>query len=374
MSATADNLTQILLKGMKQPEGKEPEARNLEGQRPVSGDELLKALNPNHKPEVAIVGEGKEQAPESAQDENEQPEVAADDTNQPEVADTPEEQDGDSIGSLTRLAEELGVEPEALYKLEIPLKNSDRSLTIGELKDMYSDGLSKSEQLKEKEQELDSKRTVYEQQLAQLANAQALPAELIQAQAELLKAQTDYQNTDWVTLESQNPGQAALTRQKLTEAVQLADYRRSQIEQALRESQQAIEQQRKNEWDKQLDLRRRMLENLIPEWSDSTKAKAERVELVSYATKNDIPEDVISFIMDYGHPALVKAFRRLYEHDKAVVKLKEPKQPIAKTLSVKTVHQTNRGQQAVLEKLVKQAKGTKDLRVKQEAIRRLLTG
>ena len=349
-----------------------PQRRNLEGAQPVDTDAMLKALNPDYVPEAAKddQDEETEPQPEVAEDSNtaaEEQSETAEETGQPEEA-----AEGDALGTITQLAEELGVDPKAMYDLEVPIDGRE-SIKIGQFKDLWKDHLANSETVETEKQELASQKETYEQQLAQLAQFQQLPAELVQAEASYLKAENDYNGVDWVTLESTNPGQAALQRQKLDEARRLADQYRQYVANNLQLMQKQIQEQRESQMQLQMQQRGIEMKALIPEWADDGKAQAGRLELESFLAKEGLPEDVYKGVLDYGHPALVRALKRLSEHHKAVKKLNQPK-PLPKTLKTVTIAATPKGKQAVLDKLLKQAKGSKDQRVKVDAVARLLQG
>ena len=378
MSATLNQLGDLLRKQMDTVEDNAaPRRQNLEGSREVDTDAMLKALNPDYVPEVAEGDqEQKMEQPEVAEDQATDSEVdqaAQAESEEAETADGESEQTEEALGTLTQLAEELGVDPAALYNLEIPMPNGEKSFKIGDIKNLWIDHLSKSETLDTEQQELASQREAYQQQLAQLAQFQQLPGELVQAEASYLKAENDYNSVDWVTLESTNPGQAALQRQKLDEARRLADQHRQYVANNLQLMQGQIQEQRKAEMQKHIQQRDVEMKILIPEWSDDTKQQAGRLELESFLANEGLPEDVYKGVLEYGHPALVRALKRLSEHNKAVEKLNQPK-PLPKTLKPSTITQTPKGKQAVLDKLLKQAKSSPDQRFKADAVAALLRG
>ena len=343
------------------------ERDNLEGSAPIDQDAMLKALDPSYEPEKA------ENKAESV--EGESPEVNEEQGESPEQSETANEsdesQDDGRLGSLAELANELGVDAAALYDLEVPIHESE-SIKIGQFKDLWQQHLSNEGEVEAQKSELANQKQTYEQQLAQLAQFQQLPQELMQAEAAFLKAENDINSVDWVALESANPAQAALQRQKLSEARALADQHRQYVASNLQLMQKQIQDQRQAELGKYYEQRSIEMRTIIPDWADESKAQAGRLELESFLAKEGIPEDVFKGVLDHGHPSLVKALKRLSEHDKAAQKVNKQPPKLPKTLSTATVHKSTKGKQAVLDKILKKGKESKDSRDKINAVSALL--
>ena len=73
-------------------------------------------------------------------------------------ADRDEDKPRGKVGSLAELAEQLGVKPEALYKLQIPMREDGTVLTLGELKDQAGKALD----LDDMSVEVEERRTAFE--------------------------------------------------------------------------------------------------------------------------------------------------------------------------------------------------------------------
>lgn len=359
-----DQVAELLTKAM---EGQPPRG-NLEGSPEVSGQEILKSLDPNYEPPKEEEQEQAEEPVETQESKAEGSSDAQEESTETE-AETPDE---DGVGTLSQLAEELNVDVAALYDLEIPVANGE-AFKIGQIKDMWTDHLSKSAEVETTQKELAENKQALETQLQQLQNFQQIPQELLAANAQLLQAQQAFQSVDWATLETTNPGAAALQRQKMAEAVQLADYNRQQIEGQLVQAQQEIEAQRERSVQQVVETRNATVRNMIPEWANQPVFDRERSEIVNYAQTQDIPREVAEFLVDQAHPAITKAFRKLWQHDKAIERVNTPPPP-PKTLRTQAVRQTERGKTAVLDKLKQRAAKSHDTRVKTDAITALIRG
>ena len=328
-------------------------------------DELRELVFPEKEDEPAVV-----ETPQEAEAEVEAAvdEVAGDEPEELETA----ERDDDEIVTLASLAADLEIEPATLYGMKIPVEGMDAPLTIGELKDIaqgtyekYSATESKSQELTEREQEIETKLTELD---AQLSNVQ--PTELIKAEADLARAYADINAIDWPQLEATNPGQAALQRQKLAEQVQIATYNRDQINQTMEATRSEIQSQREQAAQAQTARAFNALQSLIPEWRDEKVYIREREHMVNQLVDAGIPEQSVRGIAD---PTLIKYLRDSLSRDNKIQAVKE-KVKAPTVLKASAIQSAGRGKVKADERFFKQAAASKDARMKDEAIRRLVFG
>ena len=120
----------------------------------------------------------------------------------------PETPDEGDVDTLNNLAEELDIDISDMYALGVKFADGD-STTIGKLKDFYEanqDIETQREQLQTRVEELQF-------ETEQVRNAPALSNELLQARAQVLAIQSQYNSVDWATLRTQNAGQYAAMQQ-----------------------------------------------------------------------------------------------------------------------------------------------------------------
>ena len=343
---------------------------NLEAVPEMDGEAMAK----QHAADNGVEIPAQEEQPDAVQqgqkaekdtDAEEAPEVEAQET------EPPTDENGDEVVTIASLAADLEIDPTQLYGMKIPVEGHGH-LSIGELKDVAQGSLTASEdaetiktELAERQSELERK----EQQLMAQAEAVA-PQELIKAEAELARTYADFAAVDWPQLEAQNPGEAALRRQKMMEAYQIATYNRDQIAQRMESTRGEIEAQRKQAMENQLEKARADMLTLIPEWRDDAVSNREREHMVNYLVGKGINEQTVRSIAD---PTVIKYLRDSWMRDKSIESAKPvPKPP--KVLKPAAIRQAGRGKATEEKRFFNKAKQSKDPRVKDEAVRRLIFG
>lgn len=146
----------------------------------------------------------------------------------------------------------------------------------------------KAIQAREKEAEQQfSQRLQYAENLTQIAANQLLQ---------------EYQSINWPALEAENPGHAALLRQKFQE-------KQAQLRGVLQNIQhEKVTTEQKSQAEMQETLRKEAerLPVLIPEWKDATVAQKERAELRDWAIKAGYEPSEIDNISKAHHVAVLR--------------------------------------------------------------------
>jgi len=328
--------------------------RNLEGVPEVDTEKMVNFLS--GKPEAAA---------EEVEDET--------DALQAEEADAdaePETEEGEREPvKLADLADLLEWTPEAVYQVQVPLGDG-QSLSLGEVKDKLKESMSFMESREETEQELAARMAELETREARLNEElqHAAPAELIRAEAALQRAQDEYNRIDWVQLETGNPGQAALTRQKLTEQIRQAQQQRDGIRSNIEALQGDLQKQQQAAVQRQLQQAKLDLHRMVPTWANEATFNTEREQLISYGIKEGIDEATLRNIAD---PKIIAYLYRNWQRDKKLEAARPVEKP-PKVLKPQAVKNRQAGRKANVDKLMATAKASHDMRDKQAAIAALL--
>lgn len=302
--------------------------------------------------------------PEEIQKEEPEQEVSAEELR--EEVDTEEETQEDeevtNVETITQLANELGVDPADVYGLKVPMPEGVEAKTLGEIKDEYTDFIHKKRQFetlaKEYEQRIQSGST-----LPQVAIPPEIESKMQETQKDVLSIEQAYNSIDWAEYEKQDPGSAALQKQKFQEAYQAATGNLQQLhQQAQQHQQQAYQQYMQNEHQKVMQL--------IPEWNDPQTSQRETNEVKSLLGEYGFLPSEIDGIVDSRQVKLVVDLVRLKKGLKEAKPSKVKKQ--TKTLKPGTLQLRNRQKEKGLANLIAKAKGTRDTRVKVDAISQLL--
>ena len=270
---------------------------------------------------------------------------------------------------LADLADLLEWTPEAVYGVQIPLDDGE-TITLGEAKDRIKESLAITSTREQAEQELAERKEAYDTQMARLQEQvqMAAPAELISAEAALQRANDEYNRIDWVNLETGNPGQAALTRQKLTEEIRQAQQRRDGIKSNIEALQGDLQQQQQRAMQEHLQQARHELHRLIPDWANEAKFNAEREQLISYGIGEGIDEATLRSVAD---PKIIAYLYKNWQRDKKLEAAKPVEKP-PKVLKPQAAVNRSKGRKAKVSTMVNQAKQSNDPRDKVGAIAQLL--
>ena len=200
-----------------------------------------------------------------------------------EISQEDNEQD---ITTVSGLAEAIGWEAAELYEMQVPMGDGVEPVSLGQLKDKYQ----------EVERTNKTNLSTIEELNAKLATANApggqasLSGELLQAQSEVVAIQNQFQGVNWQQIEQDDPGQAALLKQKYNEAFNAAQGKVQQVQNGIQQGQAERLQQGAIK-----------LRELIPAWSDPTamdtgqKAVRELLHQAGYPDQNiDAMDDPIA--------------------------------------------------------------------------------
>ena len=304
----------------------------------------------------------------AGQEADQEEEAETETEDEPEVI-----EEGESVPiKVADLAELLEWEPEAVYNIQVPLGEGS-SVSLGEVKDrlkeaesLFTNQDATQKELADREAELQTR----EARLAEQVNM-AAPAELIKAEAALQRAQDDMNGIDWVSLETHNPGQAALMRQKLTEQVRQATTQRDGIAYNIQQLQGDLQEQNVQAMKHRISQAKVELHRLIPTWANEATFNTEREQLIGHGIAQGVDEATLRSIAD---PKVIAWMYRDWQRDKAIAKAKPIEKP-PKVLKPQAVQNKSRGQKAKVDKLVATAKANKsDSRYATEAAKALLLG
>ena len=220
-----------------------------------------------------------------------EPEVEAQAGEDSETPDTPY--------TVASLAEAIDVDAEFLYDVEIGMPDGAESIKLGALKDQYQSVISENAALKSKMDGMSSEMDNFNDQTAM---GQGVSQEMIQAFAAKDNIKAQFEQTDWPAIEAEDAGQAALLRQKFQEAWNNAD---NQINQA-----QNNMAQYKNE---NLNRAATKMFELIPEWKDKDKRKADQAKIRNLMVANGYNDKVINGIQDPMAMVMLKRLAYLEE-------------------------------------------------------------
>ncbi len=309
---------------------------------------------------------------EEPEPDGEQPPKELETTNEeaPEPEKAEESGDADEFVTVANLAEQLGVDPEAIYSLRIPFGDGQEPIALGELKDAYQDAHKVRSERETIESELAARQSELDNlrlQVQEQANA-VMPEELIQAQARMQMIQAQWDGMDWPTLERTNPGEAALQRQKLQEAYQVAQANAVQVQQRLDATRADIEAQREAAQREQMDHARKELKRLIPEWAEESVFKGEKEQMVAWLVTQGVPEQEARAV---GSPLWIKLIRDHWKLSQAVTTAK-PVGKAPRTLKPQAVRDSSRAKDVAYQRMLKEAASSRDVRVKNKAVSQLI--
>ena len=112
----------------------------------------------------------------------------------------------------------------------------------------------------------------------------------------------EYQSINWAALEQQDPGQAALQRQKFQERQAQLRGVMHNVEQNKHQFQQRVEAQR----GEVLGQEREKLTALIPEWKNAEIAQKEGPQVRAYAIKEGFPQEEVDGLVFARHVAMLR--------------------------------------------------------------------
>jgi len=210
------------------------------------------------------------------------------DQQQPEEEQHPEEQQPEEKQpeeealptSVSSLAEAIGWSPEELYDIDVSMGDGKDPIKLGALKDQYETAVAEKATATAEVDRLRSEAT-------NAPNTAVASQELLQAQANVISIQQQYQNYDWAAAELNDPGQAALLRQKFTESFAHANGQVSRVQQQ--------QQQQRQQQLAQGEVR---LIELIPEWKNNETRQAAQTNIKALMSEAGYPTEFINGVDD----------------------------------------------------------------------------
>lgn len=196
-----------------------------------------------------------------------------------EAAGEATEDQGDDIKTLGQLAEAIEVDAEYLYGIEIGMGAGQDSIPLGKLKDAYKEAVTDKQAL---EQQLQAQTEQLKTAQTGVSQNQALSNDMIEVKSQLAQINQQFNEVDWAEYEKQDPGAAALARQKFQEAFGQAQRQMGQLSQV---QQQGRQESMREGAGKLLDA--------IPEWKDAEVREKERSEIKSMLMSAGYPAQAI---------------------------------------------------------------------------------
>lgn len=291
-------------------------------------------------------------------------EQAADETS----AATEEETEEVEISDLNQLAQAIEVEPDWLYNIKIPMSDGRDPVSLSELKDQAQEYARTNElraQLEAERAELNTQRESKEKEISEsLSQFAQMPQELMQAQAEAQALAYQYQNYDWDTLEKENPGQAALTKQNIATQYQLS---LNKVEEVKGKIGNAIAENAK----KVADSEKGKILTFIPDWKDDEVRVRDQSDIRKMMNSYNYSDDEVNSIVDH------RAMRIAYDMLKMQRAMNKTKKTVKKLQKVPKVLKPGatppaRSQSDIQRDIVKQGAKAKTKEGKVRSISQLL--
>ncbi len=343
MAVDQKELGEILRNGLAEQQGL-MNAENAEiDQTPVETEE---AVDEVEKPEETVA----EAETEEGQEQEEQ-----------ETQTAEEETEGVEINDLSQLATAIEVEPEFLYNLKIPMSDGMEPISLSELKDGYTQfkrgATADLETLEKERADFETYRQQTEQQIQTMA---MLPKEILEAQAAAMAIANYYQSYDWDAFEKENPGQAALEKQKLSASYQQAVGKHQDML-------QKYQHQQATEFKKNADLEFKKMLKSIPEWNDPKVKAQDQDEMRLVLREYGYSDQEIDSLSDHRAMRLARDVTKLRQQGQKAMKTIKKVSKLPKRVKAGVVPKPSVSNQK-LQKSIDRAKKTKDIGVKTRAI------
>ena len=256
-----------------------------------------------------------------------------------EVTQETEAPEGEGLGLFTDLVDVLeeGTTAEDLYSgLRVPFADGSKP-TVGELKDFYQRKLDVESEMATQKQVMADERAKLDEAKQQIALSSQtvgqVPQAVIDAQAELKHLVDEAGKIDWPKYEAEDPGEAALTRQKLDTAYRMAT-------QKLEQAQAAHDREQTKAYQDFLQKNVQELLVRVPEWKDESRLNTEKTEMSKYLQPYGYSSDDLNSIVDPRQLHLMRDYmllRRYVDKSKQnASKVKERGNRVLRARSVPT--------------------------------------
>lgn len=260
--------------------------------------------------------------------------------------------------NVSDLSKAIGVEAEDIYNMQISLSEGHKPVRLGDIKDSFQTVNHENEELKS---QLESQAEQIQQAQAGLTQNQQVSNEMMQVQGEIASIQQQFNGINWADEEAENPGHAALMRQKLNEQYQSAQNKAVQLDQ--------LQSQQKQQF---LAGQHKKMYEILPEWKDDAVKRADQDLIRSTLKNNGYSDDEINKIAD---PTVLKMVRRLAQFEANELKAKEVVKAVVKTPKVlRGKGRFKANKISATEKAVAKAHKTKNKHDELDAARALLSG
>ncbi len=309
----------------------------------------------------------KEETPEldTKPDESQEP-----DESQPQESENDEslateeesaESSDDGIDTINDLAVELDIDITDMYAMNLKLSRGEHlpdggAKTLGELKTFYEQNAdidSLKEDIKQREQDLENRSN-------ELSEAPQISNELLQARAQVLAIQDQYNRTDWQGLRFNNPAEYSALQSDFRSQFELAKNNETLANQTVEEhTKQAMS-----------NARDRLLESMPELKDDEVRAKVE-VDVGKFASRYGYTKTDMDGITD---PRLMRLLIEASRIDVARTTVKDKKVEKVPISNKPAVRQSLPGRKAALKRLTEKAKASGDRRDQTRAVAALLSG
>ena len=291
----------------------------------MAGMQDIAAVRDLLEPKEELVSAPVENVPEEllidAEEEAEAPTLTvSDEEGNVEVVD---EAEGDVPESYTvsSFAEATGLEQSDIYDVLVPLDGEQEPVPLGTLKNEYQNSVREKQaleaQLAEAQQKAESVQGV-------VGAGQQVSDEVIEAMAQHQALVSRYESIDWAKAEQEDPGQAALLKQKYNEAFGQA----GQQVQAAKQKQVEMQQQG-------LQMAHQRMMELFPEWKDPAVMNADHETIRQSMRANGYDEATINGVSD---PNALRVFLKLARLEQAQEQASEAVQKVRKAPKVLKGH------------------------------------
>lgn len=286
-----------------------------------------------------------------------------------EDAEVDEEQETDEeaaeVQTINELANFLEVEESQLYDIKIPLGDGFEPVSIGQLKDGYTEIERSKAQLVNDRASLEREVEQYKNTVQQNSQLPAMNEELMKAAVEMESIKQQFSTIDWDAFEQQDPARAMLHQQKLERAYTAAEQQYKKITEDHANKQ-------KNAMDTMKAHSRQKILEKIPEWSDPKVFQKEGDLIGNILVGYGYTPKEISDVYDPRLSVLLRDFMYLKtKSEKADVTVKKlrltPKKLPSSGAPVKKVIK-----KAQLNKTIEKARNSRDVRDKVGAVSQLL--
>jgi hypothetical protein len=276
-------------------------------------------------------------------------------------------QEGDDRFTIVDLAKAIEVEPEYLYGVQIPLPDGEEPITIGQMKDQWKEmrkAAVDSKKYESERSELISQQERLKQELAAAKQTPQVPynKQMVEAEAIVMAIANEYQTTDWQTLERNDPARAALKRQKLTEAMEVAQTHRNNL---MVQTMQVMQAERVQQVQQEVTKARSSIEG----WSDEKKFQQDWSEMAATMKEYGFGDHEIGLVFDARTQKMLHDFvklRQANKEGKAKLQNVQPRPLKPKATGAPVVGA------ARISQIIKQAASSKNMRDKAAGVSEIL--